>query len=144
MIQRIQTLYLLAVTVLATVFCFFAFAQVESSPVAFSTAGALHCTWLIPSAILSILIPAISFGSIFLYRRRILQMRLISFEMILTVLMYLADIVVLVVVHRTAPEAEIHITWMCTIPPTNLILSYLAIRRIAMDEALVQAADRLR
>ena len=144
MIQRIQTLYLLIVTLLATICCFFSFAVVTPSPITFNTAGALHSAWLIPSAALGILIPAIAFGSIFLYKKRILQMRVNSFNMVLMIFQIIAYAVILVLVHRTAPEAEIKISWPCIVPLINLILTYLAIRGIGSDEALVRAADRLR
>lgn len=41
-------------------------------------------------------------------------------------------------------DASIKISWPIVILPINIILSYLAIREIGKDEALVHSMERLR
>ena len=105
MIQRVQTLYLLAVAILAATACFFPFATIDGEALRLS----LSSNMLIPPTVLSALIPAISFASIFLYRKRILQMRVNSFNMVL--MLFLAASLVFIVywTHKQLPEADVRI-----------------------------------
>lgn len=137
MIQRIQTLYLLAVTVLAVLQCFFPAVYIGDAPIGFSP------TFIFYSAFCAV-IPLISLAAIFMYKRRILQMRMCSLNIILMLFELIALAVYVYLSLQTVPGAEWTIEWSATIPLINVILSYLAIRAIGRDEALVRSLDRLR
>ncbi len=135
MIQRIQTIYLFIVTVLGILLCCF--------PVA--DAGDFTIKWgaTITFSGLSLLMPIVSLATIFLYKKRILQMRLCSFDIILNVLTLLLTALDVYLAHNTG-NADIKLYWPVVIMPINVILLYLAIRAIGKDEALVRSLDRLR
>ena len=74
MIQRIQTLYLLFVVILGTLLCFF-------SPVQFLAQGSTEYISLMafdkwPLAVITLVIPLLALVNIFLFKRRLLQVRL--------------------------------------------------------------------
>ena len=75
MIQRIQTLYLLLVTILGILLCIFPPVQFLSIVLE----GGLHdlnAFDKVPLAIMSLSIPLLAFVNIFLFKRRLLQARL--------------------------------------------------------------------
>lgn len=134
MIQRVQSLYLLTVSVLGILFCVFPFGEAGGE-----TLG--YASWW-PFAVVSTLIPALAFASLFLFRKRVLQMRLNSLNAILIIMQAL--VAVLIVYLRPGAESAFRPLWPVTLPPIEVILTLLAIRAIAKDEVLVRAADRLR
>lgn len=135
MIQRIQTIYLFIVTVLGILLCCFPVAE----------AGDFTIKWgaTITFSGLSLLMPIVSLSTIFLYKKRILQMRLCSFDIILNVLTLLLTALDIYLAHNTG-DADIKLYWPVVIMPINVIFLYLAIRAIGKDEALVRSLDRLR
>ena len=134
MIQRIQTLYLLAVAVLGVLSCVFPFAMVGETAVGYTT-------WW-PFAVLSTVIPLLALADIFLFRRRILQMRLGALTGILLAFQLLT--VGLMIYFAQGENTPLRLLWPIVNPPISLILCLLAIRAIGKDEVLVRAADRLR
>ncbi|MCQ2350361.1 MAG: DUF4293 domain-containing protein [Paludibacteraceae bacterium] len=135
MIQRIQTIYLLIVTILGILLCCFPMASCGDFTLK------MGCT--IPYSVLIVLMPCVSFASIFLYKKRVLQMRFNSFNIIIMVLTALLCAFYLYI-QRKATGAEISLLLPTVILPINIILSYLAIRAIGKDEVLVRSLDRLR
>lgn len=135
MIQRIQTIYLFIVTVLGILLCCFPVAE----------AGDFTIKWgaTITFSGLSLLMPVVSLTTIFLYKKRILQMRLCSFDIILNVLTLLLTALDIYLAHNKG-DADIKLYWPVVIMPINVIFLYLAIRAIGKDEALVRSLDRLR
>lgn len=128
MIQRIQTLYLLACIVLSVVcMCFEVGAQ--NHPLALMVIMAI-------SAVLE-------FVAIFLFRRRALQMRFCNFCMILMVGWYIALVCFAFIMDDGLVGAWRPRPWAC-IPAINAILLYMAFRAILKDELLVRSLDRLR
>lgn len=87
--------------------------------------------------------PIVSLATIFLYKKRILQMRLCSFDIILNVLTLLLTALDIYLAHNKG-DADIKLYWPVVIMPINVIFLYLAIRAIGKDEALVRSLDRLR
>lgn len=149
MIQRIQSLYLLIVTVLLVV-------------TACIPAGSFACgeqlfelrSWgvLLPEGydasswgMLAILALAafVSFATIFLFKNRVLQIRMTVFNCLLLVGYYLS-LVAFVLILQKRMDADYHLSWGVCLPLVAIILNYLAIRAIGKDEFLVRAADRLR
>ncbi len=153
MIQRIQTLFLLlAVAALVgalfcpwgtffgsdgSAYCFGAFAvsqQVGSgmNPISFWALGALLCI----SALVTLV-------CIFLFRNRLLQIRLSVFNMLLLTGFYLVYIIFLFVV-KSRLEADFGFNTGMALPFVALVFDFLAIRAIFKDEKKVRAYQRIR
>ena len=139
MIQRIQSIYLFIVSALGITQCFFPFATVEGMSL-----GMNNCYIY---AGLAAIAPIISLVSIFMFKKRILQMRLNSFNIIL-MLFQIISMVAYFFYFKSNTVAEdvlpTHILLPFALPIINIILTYLAIRAIGKDEALVRSLDRLR
>ena len=140
MIQRIQTLYLLAVVVLGTLLCFFA-------PVGYVyedlTTGMLQTFSQWPLAVITVAIPLLAFVDIFLYKKRILQARLNIINVVLCLGWY-AVCFCYVWFDKQNLGIDWYVTVWAAIPFVCLVLIMMAMRRILRDEALVRAADRIR
>ncbi|MBR2492659.1 MAG: DUF4293 domain-containing protein [Paludibacteraceae bacterium] len=139
MIQRIQSIYLFIVTALGIFQCCSPFASVKGL-----TLGLDNCYIY---AGLTVLIPIVSFVSIFLFKKRILQMRVNSFNIILMIFQIISMVAYFFYFKSNYTVEEIlptHILGVFAIPFINIILTYLAIRAIGKDEALVRSLDRLR
>lgn len=155
MIQRIQTVYLLLVTIFYVVILFFPFAtfitadgvEYALSFKGLTEAGTGGWNWTMTTAWLSILtaiIPAISLITVNLYKRRMLQIRLTVFNIILMLGSYgLFFAVKSFIGNEIAYEAH-SLNWTFIAPAICAILSYLAIRAIGKDEVLVRSLDRIR
>lgn len=153
MLQRIQTLYLLAALALC-IGCL-------CSPIAhFLVTGTgepvhMYNLWLTDAqgahlfsycpvlmALLLITSTALVFD-IFLFARRALQMRLATFCIILLAAWCIAY-GILVYLLAGEMQATWRPHWTTALPPAALILVYLAFRGIHRDEMLVRSLDRLR
>ncbi|MFA6334572.1 MAG: DUF4293 family protein [Bacteroidales bacterium] len=119
MLQRIQTLFLFASVLLLGSLLFAAIAGT--------------------SLILTIVTTAISFISIFLYRRRPLQKK-VSYLNIIILLAYQA---LLLYSFLSAPEGTV-LSVNNVIPAIAAIFTFIATIYISKDEALVRSTNRLR
>jgi hypothetical protein len=86
------------------------------------------------------LVCALNFITIFMYRRRVLQMRLCIYNIILIfgllgVMLYIIWI---------SPKEAVHFNLPVVFPLVSAILHYLAFRGIRKDDVMVQALNRLR
>jgi hypothetical protein len=152
MIQRIQTLYLLAVVALGITLCFMPVLQFvtpeeaetlqiwELSAFSYSSVP-LQGLWGL--TLTTILIPLLALVDIFLYNKRLLQARLNIFTVMLC-LGYYGVLAIYVWLAKTALGVDWHILPWASIPLVCLVLTVMATRRILKDEALVRAADRIR
>jgi hypothetical protein len=152
MIQRIQSVYLLVVTILlASVFAY-PYAELLSSGGQLfifnfnglsieSEEGMYLLT--IPPMILLAIITLVSFVTIFLYKKRVLQMRLNSFNIIL-MLGYMG--LNYYYIHNFSRQLEGVVSYQITaiFPFVAAVITYLAIRAIGKDEALIRSMDRIR
>lgn len=144
MLQRIQTLYLLAVSVLMSVLCFVPMAHytidgTEESLVAFDF------WWVGVVFALCALVP---FVVIWLYKNRLAQIRFLCAEVVLLVGAQIFALWYSIGITR-AVEAESAISMSSIATPTFfpvvcIILVWLAIRAIWKDEMLVRSLDRIR
>ena len=157
MLQRIQTLYLMAVTLLMVVTLIFPLVfiavdgqQVNLSAFAISDAeGVLsHASaWLGGVLALATLLP---FVTIFLYKNRPLQIRLCGVECVLLIgAVALVGAFTYVVCNNIF--TEFGITWSNIVfrfgvlmPIVSVVLTVLAMRAILRDELLVRSLDRIR
>ena len=150
MIQRIQTLYLLAVVILGILLCCFA-------PVQFLPAEGVEYVLLMPFAkwplaVISVAIPAIALVIIFLFKHRLVQARINVVNVVLCIGYYaLLALYIAFVVRGYETVNDVQLagaTWYLNVwsglPLGCIVLNMMATRRILKDEALVRAADRIR
>lgn len=164
MIQRVQSLYLLAIIILGIILCFVPVLQFTTPADAavqrlfeLGAAGFDELTidmenlFLEPMelrgvwglAVTTALIPVLAFVDIFLYRRRLVQARLNIFLAMLC-LGYYGVLFIYVWFAKMNFGLDWHVTFWASIPAICFVLTLMATRRILKDEALVRAADRIR
>lgn len=154
MIQRIQTIYLLLVAILIGTFYFFPFASfvieqdmsichLSISGLIPDASGAKPLFLVKPVIILLSLILLVDIVAIALYKRRMLQIKICIASIVLLVgLQGLLYYYINVAGHQlgSAPSYKL----IFVFPLISAVLTYLAIRGIAKDEALIRSLDRLR
>ena len=156
MIQRIQTLYLLIVVIAMSLTLFLPSMKTispEEIDYALSTLrglypieeGGFHLNgvtmWL---TITNVVILLIAFFTIITYKWRVIQMRFSSFNMVLLIGYYAIFFFTRYVILQQKPMTSTTFSWPIILPFISAILTYLALRAIAKDEALVRSLDRLR
>lgn len=150
MIQRIQTIYLLLVTgVLVASMClpmghFVKLNLVPGytfQPLGLEIEGTFYFTWGIFGILL--LSAIVAFVAIFLYRNRVLQIRVSIFNSVLLLGYYAAFLTFMFVLKKDL-NASFLISWALCLPLIAIVLNVLAIRAIGRDEVIVKATDRLR
>lgn len=149
MIQRIQSVYLLVVSILAIICMCSPVGSIIASTKEISEFSNLCITLsdgtkdYAPWALFVILlvIAGVSFGTIFLFKKRMLQIRLTIFSSVLLIGYYITLVAFILLL---ADGASFTPSWTICLPFVALVLNWLAIRAIGADEALVKAYDRLR
>lgn len=152
MIQRIQSFYLLVIVVLFGVLLF-------TPLIDFSQEGRvfiLNYQGIVaaedPSQVIlnTILLTALegvvmllAFISIFLFKNRLLQIRLTIANIVLMIGFY-AMLFVYVYVAKTSVGLDFHLRMPVVFPLVGIILSWLAVRAIGKDERLVRSLNRIR
>lgn len=152
MIQRIQSLYLLAVVALMTTALFTPLASFlagveEYELFAFELKGSEQSFATTYMGIIVALSAIMPFITIFMYKKRLLQIRLCAVEIVLL----LGSIVFMAIYYylsnRMFSELEFHARSFhiaIIFPLVSLILVYMAARAIFKDEMLVRSLDRIR
>lgn len=150
MIQRIQTLYLLAVVILGIILIWQPVVQLVTPESAeelqiweLNALGGAPLQGLWGLLLTTALIPLLALIDIFLYRKRILQARLNIFTVMLC-LGYYGVLAIYIWLAKMSMGVDWHIMPWAAIPLICLVLTIMATRRILKDEALVRAADRIR
>lgn len=149
MIQRIQSVYLLVVTILMIICMCNPVGSIIASTNEISEFGNLCITLpdgtkdYAPWALFAILmvVAILSFVTIFLFKKRMLQIRLTIFSSIMLIGYYLALVALVLML---AEGTSFTPSWTICLPFVAIVLNWLAIRGIGADEALVKAYDRLR
>jgi len=149
MIQRIQSVYLLVVTILMIICMCNPVGSIIASTNEISEFGNLCITLpdgtkdYAPWALFAILmvVAILSFVTIFLFKKRMLQIRLTIFSSIMLIGYYLALVALALML---AEGTSFTPSWIICLPFVAIVLNWLAIRGIGADEALVKAYDRLR
>lgn len=152
MIQRKQTLFLLAAAILSIVcLCLPLGNFVENGSI--SQSSTMFNLWItmpdgshdysvwVLFAILLITCP-IALIAIFMYHNRIVQSRFCLFNILLILGWYVVYAVFTLNLKETA--GEYNISFSSVLPMISLILYFMARKAILSDEALVRAADRIR
>ena len=154
MIQRIQSVYLLITALLTGNLIFSTMGTISGEQGIFAlkfmgltditnpeNPNIVVSTW--PLTVLIILTTVLSLLAIFLYKNRILQIRVCGINIGL-----LAGLtgLILYTAHTLANTVEGTLTHSISmfLPLLGLILTLLAIRSIGRDEALIRSVDRLR
>lgn len=153
MIQRIQTLYLLVAVILLGLMATLPIAQYFSDvtetvyKLGFNGIrtedGTVAGFSVLPYSILTGLCWLVALITIFLYKKRMLQIRLSIFNIVL-----LLGLQGLTFYYITAAKSELDAAYSFLLPfvfpVVAAILSFLAFRAISKDEALIRSLDRLR
>jgi len=152
MIQRIQTLFLLLSTIatmlllLMPMVTFLDPSSVEwtmkGSGVRSSADGTvLFNSW--PLTALIALVTLISLSSIFLFKRRTLQLRLTNFNLLL-----MLGMVGMGLMYAYKAVLQLEASWapgiISIMPVISFILSFMAARAIRRDDILIKGLDRIR
>ena len=149
MIQRIQSVYLLVVTIL-TIICMCSpvgsiiastneISEFNNLYISLPDGTKNYATWALFAILLVVAI--LSFGTIFLFKKRMLQIRLTIFSSVMLIGYYMA---LIAYIFMLAEDTTFSASWSICLPLVGIILNWLAIRGIGADEALVKAYDRLR
>ena len=156
MLQRIQTLYLLIVVVAMSLTLFLPSMRAispEGIDYALSTLrgfypveqGGFHLSgvtmWL---TITNVVILLIALFTIFMYKWRIIQIRFSIFNMVLLIGYYAIFFFTRYVILQQNTMDSTTFSWPIILPLISAILTYLALRAIGKDEALVRSLDRPR
>lgn len=149
MIQRIQTIYLLVVTILSVTSLFLPIGLfIDSNSISefynlfISKAEGVkdYAPWAL--FVIMLFSSLISLVTIFLFKKRMLQIRLSIFNIILNIGYYASFIAFLFILK--GDKESFTMNWPICIPFVNIVLSWLSVRAIGKDEMLVKAYDRLR
>ena len=152
MIQRIQTLFLLLALICMTIFYFIPFGSLEMQTETGITDipmglygidyGEEHYSTL-PLLILLSIVVLILLTTIFMYRHRVLQIRICIFNLIMTLgCSGLAFFFLYQASEKFNTNYSTSI--LVVLPIVSAIFIALAIRGIAKDEALIRSIDRIR
>jgi len=156
MIQRKQSVFLLLVSVLMSWLLIRPYAEITlmdgrmlifhsltikdySTPHDF-----VNFKYTIPLALLVFITGALNFVNIFLFSRRLLQIRLCVVSTVLLVMILLAMLYYYIMI-RNSMEHTLHVFRVASIfPILGIIFNFLAYRAIHQDEMLVKSYDRIR
>jgi hypothetical protein len=94
--------------------------------------------------ILTVLIAVLAAVTVFLYKKRMLQIRLCVFNAILILGFYGFFAFLIYVMKQDIKELSVSVKLALSFPLISLILDYLAIRNIGADEVFVRSMERLR
>ncbi len=151
MIQRIQTLFLLAVALLSGLMLTGDLIQLAAgggtifsmSFLGMENSGGEVIQRLWPMSVILALVPFISLVAIFLYRKRPLQMRLTMLVLLLSLGTLILGAFYILMFDR---KIDVSIIWKVRVlfPLISAILAWLAYRSILKDEVRVRSYDRLR
>lgn len=149
MIQRIQSVYLLIVAILSVIVIsssLGSFIGADNSITEFTNLSLVaqdgtedYRPWALFA--IQMISAIISLVTIFLYKKRMLQIRLTLFNIILTIGYYVAFVTFIFMLKGDATFVP---SWIVCLPFIAIVLDWLAIRAIGKDEMLVKAYERLR
>lgn len=153
MIQRIQTVFLFIAAILILLIIFFPYAEVlvgDGIIYSFKVYGIFLpdngdelITSTLPLLILPIISTLIIFIAIFLFKKRLLQLRLCLISIILLLGIYGLGAFY---IYKLSSEYDTTISYSfpIIIPLISAILIFMAMRAIKKDELLIKSLDRVR
>lgn len=153
MLQRIQSLFLVLALICTGLFYVLPFGEiilansssldVKITGIEYLKNGQTEFYSLLPLLILISLINIITFSSIFLFKHRMIQIRMNIFNLVLQ----LGSIGIMFYFLTNAAKnigVDYQTSILIILPAVAAIFTFLAIRQIAKDEALVRSISRLR
>ncbi|MEL7587094.1 MAG: DUF4293 domain-containing protein [Prolixibacteraceae bacterium] len=147
MIQRIQTMFILLAAMLIGLLFVLPFAEIAMNGqlFLFDIRGIMRDGDLvengIPVAAFIALILLLHVFAVFTYKRRILQIRILIFSILLMLGLFG---LFFFFTYYSFDQAQISFKIAVVFPLVAIILDYLAIRNIGKDEALIRSIDRIR
>lgn len=162
MIQRIQTLYMLAVAALVCVVIFVPMARFSSPEGDFEimsygmrtfaaddsgpTAEVAVSWWSVCSVVLLAVSALLPFVTVFLYKKRLLQIRLLAAECVLLFcsLFFAAYYLWTSFRELSSLSSDNYLTYTLLLVIAAFAFSVMALRAVGRDEALVRSLDRIR
>lgn len=155
MLQRIQTVYLLAATVLMSLMLFLPLAEIASESADIyevlskgwyitggESAELAMTTW--PVFILVLFLTLVPLINIFLFKKRKLQIRICIYSIILAFGLIGLIYYYFVIGIRPLDDPAYALSFPMVLPAIFIILIYLGFRGIRKDEILVRSLDRIR
>lgn len=153
MLQRIQTVYLLLVAILSIATAFMPLAALQSGDqfYAFDVVGVstmfgepelVYATWGLFALVAIVTLLALI--TIFLYKNRMLQIRLSIFNALIIIGFYATFAYFVYDIKSQIDITGFSVKLALSFPLIALILDYLAIRNIGADEVLVRSLNRIR
>jgi len=144
MIQRIQTLYILIVLILHVLMVFSPIVKYFGEDwVVLNAYSISDYEKTLPLTILIALVIIINLITVFLYKKRTLQIRLLVINVVLIfgVLFFIGFYTYQIL---QTNEYKAYYQVACIYPLISIIFTFLAILAIKKDEALVRSMDRIR
>jgi len=144
MIQRIQSLWMLCSAIIAGTVSFFC--PLARLTVTEDFSQDLTGWSFLPLGVILMLVAVITLFDIFLFRKRALQMRLMTFSIVLLVGWYLLYGYAYWQLWQEADNSGLilNVCIPAALPFCCIVLNYQAFRHILKDEMLVRSLDRLR
>jgi hypothetical protein len=148
MIQRKQTLFLLAVAVIAICQLFFPFQKLTFNEKFWDLCLMPGCSADVVSAniyvpmTLDIIVLILSIAVIFLFKNRILQYKLANLLILLNV--FIVGLFFLLTYIKAGAEGTVSYQFGSFLPVLGGVFAFLAAHFIKKDEQLVRSADRIR
>jgi len=151
MIQRIQTLFLLAAAVLSGLLLTGDLINLSAGSGSLYSLGfpgltdnggeVLQRLW--PMTVILVLVPLLALAAVFLYKKRSIQMRLTMFVLLLSLGTIILGAFYILMFDR---KIDVTLVWKvrAVFPLVSAILAWLAYRGIMKDELIVRSYDRLR
>ncbi|MFZ0471799.1 MAG: DUF4293 domain-containing protein [Bacteroidales bacterium] len=151
MIQRIQTLFLIAILVLSGLMFTGDLINMDNGTgtvftISFDGLGEkggeiIQHLW--PLTVILVIVPLLALIAIFLFKRRQLQMRITMLVLLLSLGTLLLGAFYIIMFDR---KMEITVIWQvkAVFPLVSAILAWLAYRSILKDDLMVRSYDRLR
>jgi hypothetical protein len=154
MIQRIQTVFLFISTLLTLSMIFTPVSEIRlidgeilrfysiSQKDITSPVNLVHSRF--PILVLLSVVAAVSFLCIFFYKKRLLQMRLCIYNILMLALICGLILFNYYILQKIISVASPQFFLIIIIPVVNMLMLFLAYRAIHKDELLVKSNDRLR
>jgi hypothetical protein len=136
MIQRIQTIYLLTITLLAV------FASILTMHINVQISDTRWFYAILK--VISILIPIYALTSIFLFKNRNLQIKFVWIVELLILIYYITITLLFKESGYTLSQFSLKTHYSPLINLPNIVLCFLTIKAIRYDENLIKTADKLR
>jgi len=156
MIQRVQSVYLLLITVLMSFLLITTYADLKLDDGTELVFKSYSITKLSPDSSISVykstvpvvflvlVIGLLSLFTIFVYNRRIIQIRLSIVNIFLILVLIVSMLVYYLVARNAFPDGKFNFRMPMIYPVLSLIFCYMALKGIRHDELLVNSYKRIR